>query len=1359
MHRITRGLFCALLVSLCGPGPLLARDGETPAGFQPLFNGRDLAGWRFSGGTAGDWFVDSGALATNGRPRGWLMTEREYDDFELRLEYQVSARANSGVLLRGTPADNPVRAGMEIQIVDDDSYPSLPAMHSTGAIYDVAPRSRRATKPAGEWNAMRIVAKGSQITVFLNDVQVVDADLNDYKDQHAQKPWLARARGYIGLQSWDGKVEFRDIAVKSLSDQAPRSISPPTPDTTSGFAPLFNGRDLTGWTVDGNDSSGWRVEGGEIVASGRGWSRSDFLLTDREYTNFVLRLEFKVTENANSGVGLRALLGERVDGRPRNLEVQIRDDETIPAGQTEPTGSLFWSNGGPLIRPTKSDSLKPRGEWNTMEVELVGQTVHVTVNRQRVLNSYLSLLIPRPQVLPGVYRDRGRIGLQRHTGEVRFRNIQIKERTRSPTLVLDVGGHTSTVRGAVFTPDGQRLITVSHEKTIRIWDVNTGTTSRVLRTPLGSGPIGEHFGVALSPDGNTLAVGGYNGCTFLIDLPSGRMLHFLVGHLNSVLGLDFSPDGSRLATASADRTVRVWGVASGQTIRTLTGHAGSVNAVRFSPDGKSVATGAGDKSARIFSADDGSLIATANAEANVADVDWSQDGRILVTGDSTGGGDDSKGFVSLWSLNGTLLKRYEAVGGIGSIRATRNGAILYNWNKNPNKGAVILDVKTGQPRTTFNKSWNWLYCCALSPDGRLAATAGFDAADVRIWRISDGEQVRQLRAQGSGKWSAGWSADGTTIAWGNGIYQDRPMRINDFGPRTHSFDMKALQVTEPTGDFQFDALTLDDLHIEHDAGVRLSIKRGGEVVKAFDTLPFGADWKAAAWIDRDRLIVGSFNGDLCLLDASTGKLQRRFIGHVGTIWAVAPSPDRRHFLTASLDSTLRIWSLDDSSPILSLYFSDQQEWIAWTGKGYYAASPGGEQLMGWQVSNGLNTMASYYPASQFRKTLYRPDVIKRLLQAGSLSKALAEADAAAGKSTQQNEVAQILPPKISITKPATSQVQLTGKTLDVEAVAESVGAKPVTEMRVLLDGRPVPDGIKTFSPVTGQARARWTIEVPSGSHIIVVQAGSAASKAVSDPVEVVAAADPDAPKGAGTLYVLAIGINDYPDKRLKLDCAVPDAQALRQAFLDHSRRLFRGVEAKLLLDAQATRANILGELRRLTATVKSGDVAVVFYAGHGDYKREGQLYLVPFDADIRDLKRTGISGEAIKQAIGDIPCTTMLVLDACYAGSFDVKKRKTRALPEQGDAALRELVYDAGLVVFCGADKDREASEENGQGFFTKALVEGLSGKADYDGDGVVELDDLKSYVTKRVRALSGGDQEPTLSIPSTVRSFALSKP
>ena len=127
--------------------------------------------------------------------------------------------------------------------------------------------------------------------------------------------------------------------------------------------------------------------------------------------------------------------------------------------------------------------------------------------------------------------------------------------------------------------------------------------------------------------------------------------------------------------------------------------------------------------------------------------------------------------------------------------------------------------------------------------------------------------------------------------------------------------------------------------------------------------------------------------------------------------------------------------------------------------------------------------------------------------------------------------------------------------------------------------------------------------------------------------------------GSGpSLYVLSIGINDYPDKRLKLDCAAPDARDIRQAFLTNSKRQFPGgVQTRLLLDGQATRANILEGLQWLSSKAKGNDVAVVFYAGHGDSQIEGQFYLVPFDANLRKLGAIRLSGESLRKALGDLP--------------------------------------------------------------------------------------------------------------------------
>ncbi|HKM55389.1 MAG TPA: hypothetical protein VJY33_18435, partial [Isosphaeraceae bacterium] len=420
--------------------------------------------------------------------------------------------------------------------------------------------------------------------------------------------------------------------------------------------------------------------------------------------------------------------------------------------------------------------------------------------------------------------------------------------------------------------------------------------------------------------------------------------------------------------------------------------------------------------------------------------------------------------------------------------------------------------------------------------------------------------------------SAAWDPDGPAIAWGNtpeglpfgadwmhfkvGQHNTfTPMSpIDARTPLERAFRLSDLQFTDaPQASFRRPG-AVDLTFTKSEELMLAGFKQGDEQV---------AIWKITrkdkesnfprincfARVAGGCAVVG-VGHELIGLSRS-GEIGRLFLGHTATVWAVAPSPDGRLLLSASADQTLKIWSLERVDPLLTLFFADS-EWVAWTPQGYYAASPGGEQLMGWHVNNGLNAMASYYPASQFRKTLHRPDVIKRLLKAGSLEMALAEADTARGEASRPTAVAQVLPPKVAITTPADAKLALSNDTLEVQAVATSVGAYPVTALRLLLDGRPAPEGLSTFpNPKLGEARGSWTVAVPPGSHRLIVQADSEVSKGLSEPIEVTRGsgdAEPGTAKGSGTLYLLAIGINDYPDKRLKLDCAAPDARALRQAF-------------------------------------------------------------------------------------------------------------------------------------------------------------------------------------------------------------------
>jgi 3-keto-disaccharide hydrolase len=227
MRYVLRTMALAGLVLVVVGGPLPARDKpgrEDEADFKPLF---DLPKFVIYNGTTNRWaFTGDGLIVSEGSGGGWLLHPREFGDLELRLEYKMTKGGNSGVALRcplrrpeglrGSKAE-PSKLAYEIQLVDDDNSPDgKDPLTCTGSIYGIVPAVKRnVSKPLGEWNELRVVARGTQVTATLNGETVQDVDLKKYADSvQGKNPHFLDARGHVGLQSWRGRVEFRNLRIK-----------------------------------------------------------------------------------------------------------------------------------------------------------------------------------------------------------------------------------------------------------------------------------------------------------------------------------------------------------------------------------------------------------------------------------------------------------------------------------------------------------------------------------------------------------------------------------------------------------------------------------------------------------------------------------------------------------------------------------------------------------------------------------------------------------------------------------------------------------------------------------------------------------------------------------------------------------------------------------------------------------------------------------------------------------------------------------------------------------------------------------------------------------------------------------------
>ncbi|NBT14991.1 MAG: DUF1080 domain-containing protein [Chitinophagia bacterium] len=401
-------------------------------GWELLFNGKNLDGWKGLVGNPisrakmsadsllkaeavanvnaqSDWVVEDGLLIFTGHGDN-LCTKKMYGDFEMYVDWKITAKGDAGIYLRGSP---------QVQIWDT-SRREVGAQVGSGGLYN---NQKNQSKPTavldnkiGEWNTFHIIMKGERVTVYLNGQKVTDnVVLENYWDRKI--PIFPKEA--IELQAHGTYVAYRNIYVRELpADDMTTPLS--EEEKKEGFESLFDGSNLDKWI---GNKKGYALEEGVIVTHPE-LGGGNIYTTD-EYADFEYRFEFQLTPAANNGLGIRT--PTQGDAAYVGMELQILDNEADVYKSLKPYqyhGSVYG------VIPSKRGYLKPTGQWNQQTVIAKGNKIKVILNGQVILDGDISSSIANGTAdgnkHPGLANKTGHIGFLGHGDVVRFRNIRIK---------------------------------------------------------------------------------------------------------------------------------------------------------------------------------------------------------------------------------------------------------------------------------------------------------------------------------------------------------------------------------------------------------------------------------------------------------------------------------------------------------------------------------------------------------------------------------------------------------------------------------------------------------------------------------------------------------------------------------------------------------------------------------------------------------------------------------------------------------------------------------------------------------------------------------------------------------------------
>jgi dipeptidyl aminopeptidase/acylaminoacyl peptidase len=932
-----------------------------------------------------------------------------------------------------------------------------------------------------------------------------------------------------------------------------------------------------------------------------------------------------------------------------------------------------------------------------------------------------------------------------------------------PILRVETAMHAALVRRLVVDPVHQRLISAGDDKTIRIWQLPRGRLARVLRFPVGQGYEGRIYALAVTPDGKTVAAGGWTGwewdqggAIYLFDAQSGELTRRIAGfpdiigslayskdgrHLavglqadgglrilrtsdyaavagdreyrDKILGADFHTDG-RLAVAALDGQLRLYDPQFRLLGRKRTAPGAKPLTVRFSPDGTRLAVSFHDvPTVAVFSSSDLGLVLVPDTtqlahHTRMTEVAWSSDGESLYGCGDYSGPDESP--ILRWRSGGRgPMERLPAARQrIADLQSVPDGGVAFAAED------PAIGVLDGAGRKTFFRG---------------SELADFRGGDATLKVSRDGARVQ-----------FGLARDGA-----------RPVRFSLFarellpgtapgaelsGPVTASpkFSLEDWQ-RSPSPSLNGVRLALDDYELA----------RTYAITPDHSTLLLGTEWALRAYGPDAKL---------------------RWKAEVpGVVEGVVATPNGDAAVAALSDGTIRWFRMTDGGEFLAFFpHADGKEWVAWTKDGYYVSSHLGDNHVGWHLNRGRESAADFYRAVQFERTLYRPDIVdQRFRGRGQLGEASRRRTLS---SFDVSQLAAVAPPRVRVDVLGAPWDAGGGRTRATLRISADGTPLPMLDHTVLVNSIPVtPSKARALSDAERVRFAREvTIPLRAGENRVRVEVSTGAALGFAETVVDLEAAGPGAPP-VGDLYVLAVGVNEFPGlEGATLAYAARDAESLAALFASAGSRSFRRVRTRAISDLGEVKPDGKRILEALDFLADAGedDTLVLFLASHGVSDAAGNYFFVPRDAQASDvaavvhgaatdapsLIRWSVFFDAIRRAAG----RRILIVDTCRA-------RNIEGRVDLHTLGKRSATSELSLLLASQGHEDSQEYPPARHGLFTYALLEGLRGGADANRDGDVTLAEAFRFavpVVERLRDRTAGPQTPQLIAPGPLGETVL---